>query len=184
MGAVRRSTVRPFCDAYLLEYSGEHVRYEFDMFIWLGAICGNSSVQVGAPTQPDALRLKNVLIEAFAVHLRNVIDFLYIDSPQATDVIAADFLNPGEWSRLRPAMSPHLSRARVRANKEIAHLTTERLAGSPPEKAWDFSAMLSDVAPLLRLFIESALPSRLAPGLAQDVAAMWPQPANGLQVGG
>lgn len=90
------SPARPFSDAYLVAYSKEHVVYEFDMFLWLAQVCG-SGAKLGAPSAADAARLSNVLIESFVVHLRNVIDFLYLDRPKATDVIAADFFDPGAW---------------------------------------------------------------------------------------
>jgi hypothetical protein len=120
------SPPRPFGDQYLLAYSEEHVVYEFDMFLWLARVCG-SGARLGAPTATDAARLSNVLIESFVVHLRNVIDFLYLDRPKPTDVVAADFFDPSVWEGLRPAISATLESARVRANKEIAHLTTERM---------------------------------------------------------
>jgi hypothetical protein len=54
----RSPTVRPFSDAYLLEYSGEHVLYEFEIFLWLGTTCANPSVQIGATSASDAMRLQ------------------------------------------------------------------------------------------------------------------------------
>jgi len=160
---------RPFPDPYLLEYSAEHLKYEFDMFSWLGRVCGNATVQIGAPTAADATRLNNVLIESFAVHIRNVIDFLYIDTPQPTDVVAADFLPAGAWGKIRPPISVTLEAARKRANKEIAHLTTSRIAGGPPEKGWDFSGLTSEVRPLLQLFVANALGTRCSGAVADAI---------------
>jgi hypothetical protein len=156
------SPARPFSDAYLVAYSEEHVVYEFDMFLWLAQVCG-SGAKLGAPSAADAARLSNVLIECFVVHLRNVIDFLYLDRPKATDVVAADFFDPGAWERLRPAISGTLETAQVRANKEMAHLTTDRITGSPPEKAWDFSSLATEIRPLMRLVARNALAARLSP---------------------
>ncbi len=160
------SISRPFADSYLLAYSGEHIKYEFDMFTWLGRVCGNPSVQVGAPSAADAARVNNVLIEGFAVHVRNVIDFLYLDKPKPTDVVAADFFSSGVWVQLRPPISATLEAARVRANKEIAHLTTRRIAGSPPEKGWDFAGLTAELLPLLHLFAAKAPPTRCSAELA------------------
>jgi hypothetical protein len=151
---------RPFDDSYLLDYSAEHLRYEFDMFTWLGRVCGNPAVQIRGPSAEDASRLNNVLIEGFAVHIRNVLDFLYLDRPQATDVVAADFFSPGSWVQIRPAISATLEGARVRANKEIAHLTTSRIAGSPPEKGWEFVALSDELRRVLRLFAARAMATR------------------------
>jgi hypothetical protein len=123
---------RPFADRYLLDYSAEHVYYEFDMFLWLAQVCGNPLVKLQGSTVHDTQRLANTLIEGFTIHLRNVIDFLYLKEPKPSDVVADDFFESDVWLQIRPTISPKLASARGRANKEIAHLTTERLgAGSP-----------------------------------------------------
>jgi len=168
MSVSSSSPVR-FSDSYLLSYSGEHVAYEFDMFLWLAGVCSNPSVRLGAPTPADTLRLSYVLIESFAVHLRNVIDFLYIDRPKHSDVVAADFFDPNVWQGLRPARSSTLDDARVRANKEIAHLTSGRITGSPPEKDWDFAGLADEIRPLMRLVVENALATRLSPKVAAAI---------------
>jgi len=165
MAVPSTSATRPFTDAYLLTYSAEHVAYEFDMFLWVAAVCSNPSTRFGAPTAPDAGCLNNVMIEAFAVHLRNVIDFLYLDSPKQTDVVAADFFAPNAWDTLRPSITTTLEIARVRANKEVAHLTTDRIAGSPPVKGWDFQRLAAEIRPLLRLVADNALATRLSPNV-------------------
>jgi len=156
------SPERPFSDAYLMSYSEEHVFYEFDMFLWLAQVCGRGTT-LAAPSQADTARLSNVLIEAFVVHLRNVIDFLYLEKPKKTDVIAADFFAPGAWERLHPLISAALESARVRANKEIAHLTTDRFTSSPPAKAWDFTALAAELRPLTQRMATNAIAERLSP---------------------
>lgn len=46
----------------------------------------------------------NVVLESWAMHLRNLIEFLHSERPQDTDVIAADFFSdPAEWERIRTA---------------------------------------------------------------------------------
>lgn len=169
MSTTSAPPTQPFGDAYLLAYSAEHVRYEFDMFNWLGQVCGNPTVRLRAPSSEDATRLNNVLVESFAIHVRNVIDFLYMDTSKPTDVVAADFFPRADWAQTRPPISPSLNAARVRANKEIAHLTTDRIAGSPPEKAWDFAGLAAELRPVLRLFISGALSSRLSATVATAV---------------
>jgi hypothetical protein len=151
---------RPFSEAFLSTYSDEHLFYECDMFFWLAQVCG-SGATLGAPTAADATRMSNVLIEGFAVHLRNVIDFLYLDRPQKTDIVAADFCTPGTWVTVRPSISQTLETARGRANKEIAHLSTQRIAGSAPGKAWAFKLLASELRPILHLVARHAVPGRL-----------------------
>jgi hypothetical protein len=152
-----------------LAYSDEHVAYEIDMFFWLAEVCGSPSLRLGAASAADTTRLNNVLIEGFVVHLRNVIDFLYLEKPKPTDVVAADFLPTGVWDSLRPAICSSLEAARTRANKEIAHLTTDRIAGSPPAKAWDFQGLANELRPLLHLLSANAPSSRLSPKVAAAI---------------
>ena len=153
----------------MVGYSAEHVKYEFEMFLWLGQVCGNPAVKIAASGKADVICLNNALIEAFAVHVRNVIDFLYLEDPKPTDVVAADFLDPGVWRQICPDISPSLSAARKRANKEIAHLTTDRIAGSPPEKGWDFRALVTELKPLLQFFATKAPPTRCSQSVAAAV---------------
>ncbi len=153
---------RPYDDAYLKAYSDEHVFYEFDMFLWSSRL-NASGGPIVAPSADDATRFTSALIEVFVVHLRNVIDFLYLERPQPTDVVAADFCAVGEWQAKIPSS---LETARTRANKEIAHLTSARIAGSPPGKGWDFAGLSAQLQPVIRLFAIKALPSRLSPRVA------------------
>jgi hypothetical protein len=154
--------IRPFSDSYLLGYSDEHVFYEIDHFFWLAQLLGGGTIALGASSPADITRLNNILIEGFAIHLRNMIDFLYVD-PYPTDVVAADFFHSGDRNKIRPAITNSLEAAKVRANKEIAHLTTERIAGAPPAKRWDFPGLADELRPLLRLVSARALPSMLSP---------------------
>ncbi len=159
---------RPFNDSYLLGYSAEHVAYEVDMFLAL-VDWRARNLTVGAPTAADVNRMNNLIIEGFAIHLRNIIEFLYQDNPKRTDVVAADFLPSGAWRGLLPVISSTLEAARVRANKEIAHLTTDRMAGRQPAKAWDSQGLADEIRPLLRLFVANALTTRLSPAVAAAI---------------
>jgi hypothetical protein len=158
--------IRPFADSYLFDYSNEHVFYEVDHFFWLAELWGSPSFGLTAPSVADMARLKNVLIEGSVVHLRNIIEFLYPVRPQSTDVVAADFFPPGDWNKIRPAISSSLEDARIRANKEIAHLTTDRMAGTPPAKNWDFVGLADEIRPLLQLMSSQAQSTRLGPNVA------------------
>lgn len=152
---------RPFPDGYLLTYSEEHIFYEFEMFLWLATVCAGGK-NLTAPTEADFKFLNNVLVEAFVLHLRNVVDFLYLDNHQATDIVAADFIEE-DWKAVRPVMTATLQTAKTRANKEIAHLTTSRIAGTPPEKGWDFKGLASELIPIMTTMVKKADSARLSP---------------------
>lgn len=153
---------RPFTDAYLMAYSGEHIQYEVNMFfegVELRSRPGyteNNLMQLGDPR-----RINNALIESFVVHLRNLIDFLYLPA-QGTDVVAEDFFPAGTWVAIRPPKTQMLIDAKSHANKEISHLTTARISGTSPEKAWDFVGLALELRLLLILFSQKADKARLA----------------------
>ena len=119
------------------------------------------------PTESGKISLehtdvRNALIESFATHLRNIIEFLYPkkDKPRDTDVAAEDFfLSSASWIKFRAdPMSPVLEAAYEKANKEIAHLTTDRVSGSP----WDVEGLAKEVGPLLKRFVKNAENTRLS----------------------
>jgi hypothetical protein len=93
-------------------------------------------------------------------HLRNLIDFLFNLNPDDTDVVAMDFCDPGVWN---PALTQVLKDAKRRVNKELAHLTTDRISGPSPLKGWDFAALAQELRPPLRDFTAKAVTTRLSP---------------------
>jgi hypothetical protein len=157
---------RPFLDSYLVDYSAEHVAYEFDMLLTLSSLISRLHA-VHAPTPEDEQCLKNALLESCVVHVRNVIRFLYPQNVQSTDIVASDFFDPGVWDSRRPAITDSLKAARRRANKEIAHMTSARMAGTPPEKAWNFSLLAAELLPIMKLMVKDARPDKMSPSLAK-----------------
>jgi hypothetical protein len=123
--------------------------------------------KIGTASVIEAKRLNYAMIEAFVVHLRNLIEFLYIERPQTTDVVASDFC--AAWQTLRPAISATLKNARARANKELAHLTTARQTGVPQSKQWEFSVLAGEIKSLLQLSVKHARSTALFPGVAQVI---------------
>ncbi len=160
------AVTRPFSDSYLLEYSGEHLLYEFYMLIRCAEFLANQHEHIQCAVD-DTQTIRNVLVESYAIHLRNLVAFFYGESnrPLPTDVFAVDFLESGEWQRLRPPKSETLKKAEQRAHKQIAHLTTERYAGVHEEKAWNIISLTKEIKDITRIFIGAASTSRLAPNI-------------------
>lgn len=152
---------RPYTDNYLQAYSKEHVFYEIDMFFGVGDFIAKQAL-VRASSPNNVTRLASLVVEGFAIHVRNIIEFLYSKQPRPTDVVAADFCLPGAWEAARPSLSNTLETARVRADKELAHLTTARISGNPPEKTWEAAALMIEIKPLLKLFLITTQPTALA----------------------
>src|SRR5579864_3336346 len=128
----------------LVDYSGEHLLYEIQMFIWV------SRTVPPMPTGPE----KSVYLESFLIHLRNLIDFFYPQSPRPTDVIATDFYDdPAKWNA---TISSSLELARTRANKEVSHLTLGRKAGMHPDKHWAVLDLYQEMRTVAQAFAAGA----------------------------
>jgi hypothetical protein len=135
-------------------YFNEHVRYEMQQLI--------NTTDAIARKLPIHNGLQYMVVESFAIHLRNLITFLYPYSKRENDVCAEDFfININAWNNLRPKISLTLEHAKDRADKEIGHLTTLRQFGTPESKKWDVVSLTDEIFPTLKLFCDSADKSKL-----------------------
>jgi len=102
-------------------------------------------------------------LEAWAIHLRLLIDFLYDKRGEGTDAIASDFIEEArvpEWRRTRPKKTVDLQRAADRAGTQVAHLSYSRKIMDP----WDnFHELTEQMSDRLSVFIDHAAPARLDP---------------------
>lgn len=126
---------------------------------------------------------RNADIEAFGVHARALVDFLY-GSPRHEDAVAADFFDDAAaWRRLRPKKPAALSNINARVGAEIAHLSFRR---SAPAKTWPYEAIWRALADVLRVFVENATVGRIgaeAQDRAREVLALRePDPVRGLEM--
>ena len=169
----------------LFFFSDEHLRYEILMFFAASqkmaeyvrspgpsATSTDTPMRVLSSLAEPSWFLRMATIEAFVMHLRALIGFLYPDEvrPRDDDVVAHDFLaepGPGgpsqeeRWLEARQAMSDGLRAAKRRADKELAHLTSERLAGVPETKRWPVEELAKELVRALATFRECADPERL-----------------------
>jgi hypothetical protein len=153
----------PLTDRELLDYSKEHVVYELWMFLAIGQAL-TAPLQMTEP-------LRNALIESFVIHLRNLIDFFYPGQVQADDVVAAEFFEGSDdWPRVS-SIPPTLSAARIRAHKEVSHLTRKRFAGTPPEKGWEILELMREIKAVLNQFARSASSKKMHAAIAEFTGA-------------
>ena len=157
-------------DDELLEYSGEHVFHEINLFFQTGSIMMLGSNE---PESAGRKLLTNLLVQSFAIHCRNLVNFFYpTKPPQHDDVVAAYFFPGKRFPPSFPAKaSPTLEGARTRADKQVSHLTTRRIAGTPPEKRWPARELLSEFRDLLLEFVRQAAPDRLHAKIGDFVRA-------------
>lgn len=138
------------------------------MFFQFGCLL---ATQFRAESPELATILRNGILEAFVLHLRNILDFFYSE-PRKTDIAAKMFYDSGNLPPDFPEKSPLLEEAHRRAHKEMSHLTTDRLWEGDPKKAWDFSQLMAEVKPLVEKFIKTASRSRLHPDFVQQMEHM------------
>src|SRR5262249_34065290 len=98
----------------------KHVHYEFQMLENLLKMRWTSVAHDQA--------FMNAFVASFAIHSRNLIHFLFPQKIKKGDVLAEQFFaEPLQWKKIRGKQSIILRRAVKRADKEIAHITFERL---------------------------------------------------------
>ena len=125
------------------------MRYEFEM---LEFVAGEIRKVEGFT--------RSALIESFAIHFRNLADFFYPSKVRDDDLTAADFYDtPNKWNPT--AASKLLEESRVRANKEISHITYQRKGERDPTKAWEVGRLLHEIEALGQQFAATASRQKL-----------------------
>ena len=155
------------------------LRYEVDMLVQLAT--GYSTPAILADR-----RHKNAYIEAFAIHSRALILFLFqhqkqiavngehasFGSPWDTDIIALDFCSDwanhcSEWGKNNPKHIEVMIRAKNQTDKHVVHFTTSRRnvnpVGRPEESSWDFTAITSAICSALECLLTQVRPTNIDP---------------------
>jgi hypothetical protein len=127
---------------------------------------------VQAERRKDVIGM-NLAVEAFTIHCRAMIQFLFahlewierpgpvqerFPPPRPTDIFAYDY--HAGWRHECPAPTQTLGESKWRADKHVAHLTTERRgvnqAGTGIESVWDMFAVVNELGAVLALFVAKA----------------------------
>jgi hypothetical protein len=113
---------------------------------------------IGSSTEREILQ-RNLYLEGFCIHARNLIDFLWEPrNVKPDDVLATHFvLDPSRWQAARPRKSALLQDAEVRVNKLAAHLTYSR---EKLPRDWNIGGILAEVCDALRQFGNNLSPER------------------------
>jgi hypothetical protein len=140
-------------DQQLIDYSGEHLLHELNMFWQLA-----QAIPTSEPSRPSFTL--SVLLESFAIHLRNLIEFFFYP-PKKKYVRAHDFFDkPTDWKQ---KMTTPVKKALQRANEEVNHLTHGRKNGTPPGKLWNTDQLLKAIETVAREFAAKASNKKLHP---------------------
>jgi hypothetical protein len=133
--------------------------------------------------------IQNPLLEAFLVHTRNILDFLYPGTNlRDDDIIANDFFNKwDDWDTkafahleqnpylrtyLQPQRGTRMS-GRWRINKQLSHLTYSRLGISEEEKWWDWPNIAVEIFRVLEIFEREAPREHLHAEFTQRLKWAW-----------
>jgi len=99
---------------------------------------------------------RNLLIESLAAHTRVLVDFFYYDKKkyENNDIIAQDLLPSNiVWSKLRPELPQILRDAKQKADKQLAHLTLDRIRLKREDKhGWNFYAINQEMNKIIECF--------------------------------
>jgi hypothetical protein len=97
-------------DEKLYYYGGEHVRYEIEM-------CARAAHLLLAFI-PERNSLTNALLESYALHLRNLIEFVYLKPKPPDDVNAVHYVrDKAAWLAARGEAPDFLKAVKPRADK-------------------------------------------------------------------
>jgi hypothetical protein len=126
----------------------EHVHYEIDMLTW-GLLVDSVGVKlldgVQMPQEASEACVSNALIELRALHGRNLAEFLTSRRSGRHAVVARDYLPDFKLDKAHNRKLDHLW---VRAGREVAHITTERVtdaeqAQGDKDKRWQPSMFVT-----------------------------------------
>ena len=144
-----------------LKKASEHLHYEWDMLNYLAQAM--SERRLGKAQGNEDAVLSNAMIESFAVHVRNLIFFLFTEEPKLDDVLATHFVSdPAAFKTACGVKSEILKNAQSRAGKEVAHLTYDRLKFTAETRAWRFVEIATEVHRVMKIFLQHADQSTLS----------------------
>ena len=143
----------------LLKFSGEHLYYEIEMLYGVSRLikAGNSNGIV-----------YNALLESFVLHTSVILDFFYKMPLNPLEAKAAHYIKDmNAWRDVLPSYNKYFIRFNKKRNREVMHLSYERLKVEYVEKVWDFTRLNEQLRKIIDLFLENADPGLLHPKLFQ-----------------
>jgi hypothetical protein len=135
-------------DDDLRNYADIHLQYEIDMLTWSGGILESLVEKKKANLLSQALY--NGILNTFASHARNLIDFLYSrinNKDRRNDIIIQDYVDEEYVSIHLVPISPLLEETLIKASKQVAHLSMERISYEKDrkQKQWKCIEILAHI---------------------------------------
>lgn len=114
---------------YTLRKASEHIYYETWMFF-------ETINQLKHPQDQCSV---NILLDDFAIHCRNLLDFLYPKNQiRNDDMTVFDYISDSNYYRKNKTPKSELKFIIKKADKQVAHLTYARNRYSKSSKPWPF----------------------------------------------
>jgi hypothetical protein len=137
-------------DVELRAFSG-HLLYEIEMF---SGTVGVLAVVIELEESNLRTTLRNALMESWALHVRNLLSFLYDTRAGKGDAVAADFVGSG-WAAKRGAKPDVLKLAHAKASKEMAHMSWLRSQLTDIEREWHHMPIIAALGNTLHAFLDT-----------------------------
>jgi hypothetical protein len=152
-----------------LQSDSKTLLYEFQLF------CGTAA-QLSLTPSPYNTTVQNALVESFAIHCRALIAFFFAHDKDneagnvlPTDVLAAYFFpDDAPWANFCPRIIAQMKNAKRQADKEIAHITTDRRDVNQPggkESRWAISDIHAELRTVMKAFLHNAPETLFASGV-------------------
>ena len=116
------------------------------MLIWSAGIMAFLFAQ--KETSMIAWALNNGVLNTFAIHARNLIKFLYSNGKgedHSTDIIIQDYATEVDIDNHLKPISSSFEIVLTKANKQVAHLTKERIEYEKKGKEWNFMEIALEI---------------------------------------
>ena len=139
----------------LIEFSGEHLYYE----IWM--LYGVTDTLLKGV---EDRYVYNALLESFVIHASIIIDFFYRPQVYDGDARALHYVDDiRAWRESLPSYERYFKKFHRKRNKEVVHLSYNRLDVKPEEKRWNARKVIKQIRKIVDRFLAQANPELLHP---------------------
>lgn len=129
----------------------EHIVYEIMMF---------HGTVLKLVANPQDQFEKNILLESFAIHSRNLFDFFYSKKKQKDDISYEDFIARKMEFKSRRTKKRILKNLTKKTNKQIAHLSYSRNNYNRITKGWNVTTIYKNMNKTIVAFYNCMEPEK------------------------
>lgn len=130
---------------YTLKKASEHVFYEMWMLYNTAIILKTTTDQLS----------RNILLESFAIHARNLFNFFYPYNFKKSDILVTDYLINKKIYNTQKTKKKILNYLVTKANKQIVHLTYTRNRYNLQNKSWYYKDIMDKFKPTIVAFFDN-----------------------------